>query len=127
MPSLLPNKNNIPSAKTGLSHYTTWYLSSLAVVVIIAGIIVYIAGTMYLSSEKLVNSSNKKIIETAGIEITVELKKKDMDIAKQIVARKLTPFEIPPRPRNIFLFDSYVGGAPVLNDGDATSTLNPPL
>jgi hypothetical protein len=127
MPNPLPEKNKIPYARTKVNPYPAWYLSSLGVVVIIAGALTYIAGTIYLTSEKMVNSSNKKIVETAGIEITVELKKKDLDVAKQIVARKSIPLEIPSRLRNIFQFNSYVGEAPSLSPGAVTSTTNPPL
>lgn len=127
MPSQEPKLNSKISAKKAFSPYLTWYLSSLSAVVILACALSYLAGTMYLYSEKLVNSSNKKIIETAGIEITVELKKKDMDIAKQIISRKLVPFELPPRQRNIFLFNSYVGEEPNLEINSASSTINPPL
>lgn len=124
-----PQLKNNSSAFAGkkLSSYPAWYLSSLGVVVILAGALAYLAGTMYFSSEKLVTSSNQKIVETAGIEITVELNKKDLDIAKQIVARKSMPFEMPPRLRDIFQFDSYIGETPILNSVTSTQTTNPPL
>jgi hypothetical protein len=126
MPNPPLKKNSSAFAGKKLNSYLAWYLSSLGVVVILAGALTYLAGTMYLSSEKLVTSSNKKIVETAGIEITVELKKKDLDIAKQIVARKSTPFELPLRLRDIFQFDSYAGETPNIKSASSTPPTNPP-
>jgi hypothetical protein len=124
MPNPPLKKNSSPTVGKRFNSSLAWYLSSLGVVFIIAGALTYIAGTMYLTSEKLVSSSNKKIVETAGIEITVELKRKDMDIAKQIVARKSALFEMPPMVRDIFRFDSYMGENRELDIISPTSAVN---
>jgi hypothetical protein len=47
-------------------------------------------------------------------------------VAKQIVARKSIPLTMPARLRNIFQFNSYVGDAPNLQPGNATSTITTP-
>lgn len=89
-------------------NYLIWYWSSFAAVtVLVIGLIIQ-GASIYNKSIDLINEANQKIIEKSGIEIITELNKQDFEQAKQVVLKKKSPLELPPRVRNIFLFNAYV-------------------
>lgn len=106
-----PNSHPTRSASiffTTRASYLRWYWSALVIVILIAAGLVAKSASIYNQTLNLINESNAKMIEKSGIEIITELNKNSLDQAKQIVEKKNSPLELPPRARNIFLFNSYV-------------------
>lgn len=112
MPILnLPNKKNKNSSSVHVAtrrSYLTWYWSALALISVIAIGLIFQASLVYRRSIMLTNKSNSKMIEKTGIEMIAELNKKILDQARQVAEKKNSPLELPPRARNIFVYDGYV-------------------
>ena len=111
MPSL-PNKPSKLKLKCDLTpsekSYMIWLASSLIVVLaVLIGLGIYGAG-IYQRAISLFNSTNEKIVQKTGLEMSADLNSVAVEQVEKVIDRKIDAPQIPDRARNIFFYNSYI-------------------
>lgn len=89
-------------------RFTIWTTTSFFTSIIICASLVFFGVQAYHKTIDVIDESAKNMIEKYGIEVTAELNKQQLEIARQILEKKHFTFLLPNAVRNIFQFDSYV-------------------
>jgi uncharacterized membrane protein YhiD involved in acid resistance len=84
-----------------------WYASALIVIAIVIAILMWMGINIFKKAITAINTSNQRIVEKTGVEVTSDLNQSELISARQIMVAKELPKELPNNIRNIFNFESY--------------------
>ena len=99
-----------------------WLSSSLIVVLaVLIGLSIY-GASVYQRAITLFNSTNEKIVQKTGLEISADLNSVAVEEVEKVIDKKIETPPIPDKARNIFFYNSYIQ----LNQPAPPITVNEP-
>ncbi len=109
----MPNRQNKKTIlKRPLSasekNYIIWLISSLSVIIIITICLCIYGISVYRRAVSLFNSTNEKIIQKTGLEVTADINSSAVTRVEEIIDKKNNTSPIPEKARNIFFYNSYI-------------------